>query len=330
MESYPPDTERVIERYVAGTATPDERASVEQGMATNAEYRRIVESLQAAWYSRLHSAQHWDAALAYQRGKAARRVPLGRSSARSSPRPLWYSLAALVLVGFVVFGLSKVLIRQTDSRFVGPVTTYTTRNGQRAEIKLPDGTRVSLNVASRLDVPADFVAGDRTVTLYGEALFSVAHQSGAAFTVLSGQTRTQVLGTTFAVRHYANDTIAFVAVRDGKVSVHSPVMPSVIVTAQRQVTMTAAGDIHLQSATPERFAFASGVLPLDGIPLKDAITDLDRWYDADIRIPDTTLATEHIRATLPAGSLTDLADILEFMFAARVVRQGRVLTLYPR
>jgi ferric-dicitrate binding protein FerR (iron transport regulator) len=202
---------------------------------------------------------------------------------------------------------------------------YATHNGQRADITLPDGSKAFLNVASQLEVPTDFAAGNRTLRLRGEALFSVAHQHGTPFTVVAGPATVRVLGTSFVVRHYATDSVTTVAVRDGRIGVGSA-----IVAADQEVTVSHQGMTPVSPAAPSHFTFAAGVLTLDGIPLKDAIVELDRWYDADIRLADPALGAHVVQMTAAAGSLADVATMLAFTFDARVVRNGRVITLYSK
>jgi ferric-dicitrate binding protein FerR (iron transport regulator) len=64
--------------------------------------------------------------------------------------------------------------------------------------------------------------------------------------------------------------------------------------------------------------------------LANAIPELNRWYDADVRLADPSLASQPVEGNVSAGSLSDLANILELSLDIRVVRAGRVLTLYPR
>jgi ferric-dicitrate binding protein FerR (iron transport regulator) len=204
------------------------------------------------------------------------------------------------------------------------MSTYATGNGQRATISLPDGSTVVLNVASRLDVPSDYANGNHALRLTGEGLFTVAHHRGVPFTVTAGQTTTRVLGTSFVVRRYAQDTAVIVAVKDGKVAVGSA-----IATAQRMITVGANGIARVQDVDPARFTFANGVLTLGVRSLSDAIPELNRWYDADIRLADPAIGAQRIKGSFTAGSLADLADILTLTFDVRVVRDGNVLTLYP-
>ena len=125
------------------------------------------------------------------------------------------------------------------------------------------------------------------------------------------------------VRRYLTDSATLVAVQDGKVAVQATVL-----AANQQVTIGRGNVVRVGRADPSRFTFAAGVLTLEGVPLRDAIPDLNRWYGVDIRIADSTLASNRIQATFTAGSISNLSAILEMAFGVRVVRNGRVLTLY--
>ncbi|HXC26016.1 MAG TPA: FecR domain-containing protein [Gemmatimonadaceae bacterium] len=243
---------------------------------------------------------------------------------------VWYVVAgcALTVLGVVVGWSGRA--RTFSGRESSSVLAYTTTNGERANITLMDSTTVVLDVASRLEVPADYPAGNHTLRLTGEALFTVIHHEGTPFTVLTGLARTQVLGTSFIVRHYASDTTTMVAVRDGKVTVRSTRTPSTVVTAAQQAEIAQTGQIQTRSADLAQFAFATGLLKLDRVPLPAAIPELNRWYDVDIRLGAPSLASERVTGEFAVGSLADLSDILSLMFNVRVVRDGRVLTLYPR
>jgi len=203
--------------------------------------------------------------------------------------------------------------------------TYTTGNGERATISLPDGGTVALNVASRLEVPMDYMAGHHTVRLVGEGLFTASHHEGAPLTVITDGATARVLGTSFVVRRYATDTSAIVAVRDGKVAVGTTV-----VTANQLAEVGRNGMAHLRVSDGSPFTFATGTLTIDGLLLPAAIVELNRWYDADIRLGDPVLASRHVNATFGMGSLNDLAENLGSLYDVQVVRDGRVLTLNPK
>jgi len=238
-------------------------------------------------------------------------------------RAVWYGTlgVSIASVAFVTLIAGNRPSPGTATQF----TTYATTSGQRANIVLPDGSTVALNVASRLYVPVDYAAGNHRLRLDGEALFTVRHLEGTLFSVVAGAVSANVLGTSFAVRHYTTDTTTTVSVREGKVAVRSAVL-----TAVRQAVVNRQGEVRVQAATPEQFSFAAGVLTLNDVPFSRAIVEFDRWYDADIRLGDPALATRRLTGQCAAGSLADLVELLEFTFDVRVVRDGRVLTLYTR
>src|SRR5262249_5694885 len=140
-----------------------------------------------------------------------------------------------------------------------PVSTYVTARGERATITLPDGNTVNLNVASRLEVPADYLAGNHTVHLYGEALFTILHHDRVPFTVVAGLASAGVLGTGCVVRRYSTDTTTVVAVRDGKVEVQQAGSThTVVLAAAQQVVVDRSRMRRVEEADPTRFDFSTG------------------------------------------------------------------------
>lgn len=346
MPSLRPDAlEALIDRYMTGDLDAATAAQLRAYLDATPGRRGVMAGVQAAMRAEHLGHAAPDAAAArralgarleaeLQRGEGEVRVPVSRGregDGRGLPgmafgatrRPAWLGVwstaaALLVLAAVAVLGVSHRAHKLVS------MMTYATGNGERATIMLPDGGTVSLNVASRLEVPADYAAGDRTVRLTGEGLFSVPHRSGRPFTVTAGNATARVLGTTFLVRHYTADTTSVVAVQDGKVAVGKAVL-----TANRLAEVGHGGIPYVRRADASLFTFATGILTINGVPLSQAIADLDRWYNVDIRLGDSTLATRPLKGEFAAGSVGDLAAILQLTFNIRVVRDGRVLTLYP-
>jgi transmembrane sensor len=161
--------------------------------------------------------------------------------------------------------------------------------------------------------------------LRGEALFTVTHHDKTPLTVLAGPSVTRVLGTQFVVRHYSGDTAARVVVQSGKVRVGP-----IVVTAREETTVSAAGVAPVRAADLTQLSFATGTLTIRDTPLRDAIADLNRWYDVDIRPANAALGAQRINGAFAAGSIANLASILELMLNVHAVHDGRVLTLFPK
>jgi transmembrane sensor len=96
----------------------------------------------------------------------------------------------VVLVLLLAFGSTWFLLTAPDR--------YGTELGEQRSIVLKDGSRITLNTASRIEV--DLGRHHRGVRLLqGEALFNVAHDAGRPFEVATGNSVLRVLGTRFDV-----------------------------------------------------------------------------------------------------------------------------------
>ena len=336
-----PLTDELIERCLAGRCSGAEAERVYAYFAAHPGVARYYRSLRAALGGEAVQARQ-DAESAYaalmQRIREDLSVPAPATvpdilNVRSAERR-WRGRISITRItryaGVATFVALAVTLLTWHRGVTAAPTIYVTPREQRADIMLPDGSTVMLNVASRLEVPADFTAGDRTIHLTGEALFSVMHHTGAPFTVITGNATVRVLGTSYVVRHYASDTTSTVAVQTGKVAVATAVSHGIVLMAQQQAELSQTGVVRVRAADPGVFTFASGVLTLNGVPLRDAIVEFDRWYDADIRLGDPALGDKLVQGAFAAGSLGDLAQVLGFTFHARVVHVGRVITLYSR
>jgi ferric-dicitrate binding protein FerR (iron transport regulator) len=351
----PVPADRLIELYVAGECTLAERAAMERWINANPKAGGILRAMRDDGDSQaqftqdelLYGLRSVRERLLNSQGTAREqserrpggtylnpnkhRTPGGLpGSAPANVRPhrmmrgMWYTALGVCIAVVGIIAGWQLSTTHFGSRRAAPMTTYVTTNGQRAHVVLSDGSNVVLNVASRLMVPADYSAGNHVLRLDGEALISVAHHSAAPLTVISGGVSTRVLGTSFAVRHYKTDTSVTVAVAEGKVAVGKTV-----VTAHQLATVRHDGTVHMGVSNASQFSFAVGVLTLPRMRLVDAIPELNRWYNVDIKLADPVLRSHPVEGRLPAGSLTDLENILGLTLDVRVVRDGRTLTLYP-
>ncbi len=347
MNDFTPTELTSIADYFAGELTSAEAITVERWIEADPDRKKFVDSMlrsridlsrrlgvdinelpsQVEMLSRTFAdvRKEGNTSRAQNESNMGARKEIGRSSWLKRLSVSYTMGAVFASVLLVAAGWYFSGTRNSVSDLAS-LSTYTTRNGERARITLPDGSTIVLNVASKVQIPTNFSSGNRIVYLSGEALFTVTHYEGAPFTVISGPSTTRVLGTSFVVRHYSSDTSALVVVRDGKVAVDSKVL-----TAGQQVSVTNDRVGETQHASVARFGFAAGKLTIDDMPLPSAIAELNRWYDAEINLGDTILNSRNVFGVFMAGSsLTDLAMMLEWTFNVRVERDGRMLTLYPK
>lgn len=317
-----------VARYVAGECPRDEAIETERWIEADPARREIVAQLRTVWTKADVAPAGWDADQAWQsveqKLEHVSRVP---SVLRWGLRVAAAAAVVLLAIGVGLL-YTKFGPRSKPSLTVSPVALrdYITPAGARAELNLSDGTHVMLGVASRLRVPTDYGARDRQVFLEGEAYFEVRHDSSRAFLVHSGGKVIQDLGTRFGVRAYADDRAVQVVVTEGRVTLQGTTL------AQGQLGRAArGGPVAVKTGVDvDRYlAWTQGRLVFDNTPLRDALPQLDRWYDLDLRLGDSLIAALPVTATFKNQPTDEVLDLLAQTLGLRQERRGRIVTLYP-
>jgi ferric-dicitrate binding protein FerR (iron transport regulator) len=183
---------------------------------------------------------------------------------------------------------------------------------------------------SRLAVAEGFGRSNRFIDLQGEAYVDVTTLTDAPFVVRTGTVTTRVLGTTFDIRHYSEDSAVHVTVVTGKVIANGP---------RTQVTLSAGMVGRLTdstaTATPggnlSRYTdWTQGRLVFDGTPVPALLAALGRWYGYDFRLVDSTLVHERVTAEFQAGAPTETMEGLKRVLNVTMTFDGTVITLHPR
>jgi TolA-binding protein len=148
----------------------------------------------------------------------ARLFAVARGPSVRRSRALW----AAILVSAVVASVACVVLLLEAERAKIASTVALDLVAQRAEIRhtLADGTIIDL-AQGALGRVNDASSGAHFDLLRGTGTFSVAPQSGRAFTVQAGPYRVQVLGTKFRVRYESAGELE-VLVEHGRVLVREP------------------------------------------------------------------------------------------------------------
>ena len=172
---------------------------------------------------------------------------------------------------------------------------YATLRGETAAITLKDGSSVSLNTDSILEV--SFSEGERLVSLLkGEALFDVVRDTRRPFIVSSTTAETRVLGTRFNVHATGDQTT--VSVLSGVVEVDAS-KDSVAAAEDIAVTLIAGQETvitpeserkDVRSFDPDAVtSWLRGKALYENEPLSAVLTDLNRYYTAEFVLDDETL-----------------------------------------
>jgi transmembrane sensor len=239
-------------------------------------------------------------------------VRKGRSSRFNRWAPALAATLILVAVGAVYYWRDGAL---------------ETGVGQRQTRLLRDGTRVVLNTDTRIEVNYDQHLR-RVRLIRGEAWFNVSKHPTWPFIVSVGDQEVRALGTSFIVRRDAQDLS--VTLVDGQVSITPSARnedapsqaPQILAPGQRLVI---ARHHKLAVDRPELSrvtAWERGQVEFDETPLKDAITEMNRYTTTRITVPDAEVAQLRIGGVFHAGDSGEFVKVVTAAFGLRADRNG--------
>ena len=323
----------LLERVAVGKGSDADRAAVEQWIGSDPDRRRLFDQIaRIAAATRQLSAPrfaqpHFDAAASLARAKQrlgwARRRSAPVVRLRSADRwPDRWPLAAIAAGLVIAIGLGLTI--GTHSRRREAPRVFLTARGQRATLRLDDGTQVVLAPASRLTVDG------RSATLDGEAFFTVVHDAHAPFVVRAGRAIATDLGTRFDVRAYPEDSTVRVAVDEGQVAVSAANAQPIALAGGDAATVTPSGEAAVDRGVENIGAWTTGRLELHNTPAREAVRALARWYDVDLRLGDSTLAAVPLTASFRDEPVDEVLHIVAVTLGARVRWSGRTVILVRR
>ncbi len=203
------------------------------------------------------------------------------------------------------------------------VPAHRSGNGERRELLLADGSRVTLGSASAIDVRFD--AAERLVLLReGEILIRTALDNGGVrrpFRVASAHGRMQALGTVFSVRAYDGRTS--VAVLDGAVRIEPAHGAALTLRAGQQTVFTASAAAP-PADTVDAAAWTRGMLLADKMPLAELLAELARHRGGVLRCAPQ-LAALPVSGAFPVGGPAEVERALAMLAATYPLQvQSRV------
>ncbi|AKJ96645.1 histidine kinase [Pseudomonas chlororaphis] len=189
---------------------------------------------------------------------------------------------------------------------------YRTAVGESRELSLADGSRITLNTDSAIDVLFD--TRQRLVRLReGEILVQTAPDTAALarpFRVDTGQGRMQALGTQFIVRELQART--HLAVLDGAVRVElaQSTQQAPLIVAAGQRTDFSSHDIGQLTPTDRNAsAWTQGMLVVDKMRLADFVSELARYRRGFLRC-DPAIAGLRISGAFPVSDTQRTLNML--------------------
>lgn len=255
-----------------------------------------------------------------------------RSALEAGPDPArrWAPIAAIAASLALVASASLLLFDRRTST-PAPVTAqaadplsrqgspdFVTAKGEQRQISLPDGSRLTLDTDSAVDVA--FSAGRRTLALAkGRALFDVESDPSRPFEVRAGDSWVVALGTRFDVR--IDPGQVRVTLFEGRVAV-SPIgggAPVQLKAGEQFLQRGASARILASAPVEDALAWRQGLVMFQDETLGTAAAELNRYSARSLVVREPAIAGMRISGAFKAGDPARFARTVSTIHPVRVV-----------
>jgi transmembrane sensor len=195
------------------------------------------------------------------------------------------------------------------------------QKAQKMAVTLSDGTRITLDAGSILGYPENFNAQARQVYLSGEGYFDVTPNPDLPFIITTNNAMIRVLGTKFNVRAWQKNRNprVTVAVLEGNVSLRAENQPhaseKVIISAGQvsELYPNEAPTLPRPADVQKYISWMEREMHFENAPLVEVLDQLERWYDQEIVLPDSTLGNSRVTLYVEDKPLTKTLEIIAMM-----------------
>jgi transmembrane sensor len=242
--------------------------------------------------------------------------------------------AAAVLLAGVFFTINYLNTDRSKA-----TKTFLAAYGERKNIQLPDGSDVTLNAGSKIEIRESFGVTTRDVYLEGEAFFDVKHNGKLPFIVHTVAMDVRALGTAFNVKAYLNEKITETSLIRGLIEVtlkENNNLTMLLYPNQKikwEHPLTKAGNdnsftinggdsLNLADSLVKKLqvsdygnikevAWKENILEFDDDLFGDIAIQLERWYGVQIKFEDDSLRNYRFTGKYEKEDINTLLDFLK-------------------
>ena len=235
----------------------------------------------------------------------------------------WYAAAASIALLIVAGTLAW------NNYSVPEIMVYQTKYGQLQNIVLPDGSKVTLNANSRLEVNQKWSdEATREVKLTGEAYFEVEKKpkTKQKFVVHTSELDVVVLGTSFDVNDRNIQTS--VALKEGSVRIELTHKNQVVLMKQGELVEFTKADnsfVKKDGASEKFYAWKDNKLVFENTSIREVASLIQENYGLKVSFTNEALSKRKISGTIPNDNLELLLNSLETIFSIKIKKENEQL-----
>jgi ferric-dicitrate binding protein FerR (iron transport regulator) len=330
----------LLARYLSAECSREEEIEVKEWLARSAENEKMLKFMEGFWNTPEVQQQTSDVNALWAEVEARSGIANRLEASTSTKKIRWASLMHAdnyrylrIAVSFIVLITVGYALKTYIPSFQQPdLLTITVENGKREKLALHDGTQIVLDAGSTLHYPAEFTGETREVSLNGEGYFEVTSNVDKPFVVNANHATVRVLGTRFNVRAWQPDQRVTVAVAEGKVSLmarEGSTREAVVISGGQASSLITGGKptVPVSVNVDGHLGWMQNEMRFQDASVQEILHQLERWYDIDFVISDSSNVEERLNIHLQGQSLDEILVLLSALTDLNFQRRGKQIEL---
>jgi transmembrane sensor len=325
-------TDELLFNYISGQAQPEEILNVQEWVDGSEDRKRELARIKNVWIlaglgneidlsrKELEIEHIWNIIRQLNQKEQRKAFRL---------RFIRYAAAILLLIGFS--GTVGYFISNLSTKSKSEFTEIIVPKGERSTVVLPDGSTVQLNSDSHLKFVSSFNSGKRKVTLEGEGFFKVTHDQSRPFVVEAHGIQIEVLGTSFNVSSYPDDSFITTYLVSGKVKINDSHDDIFLSPNEAYSYNKITHESINMKISDQRFSnWTKGILTINGETIGELAKKIERRFNVQIIFGDNEVKQHMYTGSIRDEDLVTVLQALEFASSIKYERKGDSITLFSK
>ena len=298
-------TVQLLIRYLQGDVQDYEQKFVEDWIRGSESNRIYFEEVKQVWntsetvadFSKINIDKQWD--------KFKSTIAISKKK-KTKFNKLYLKIAASVVV---LIGLGYYINSSFNTAVV-----LVAKAGIENKFILPDNSKVWLKEGSQLSYEKEFEGSSRNVSLDGEGYFEVTKNPNKPFVVLTGNTTTKVLGTSFNLKNDLKTKQTELVLVTGKVEFLSSTDKQILAPGDKIVAMPNGKLVKSANKNLNFSSWKSGILKFEKTSINQVIKDVELHYNKNITIENMEFNNCTLTTIFDNESFDNVMQTLKILF----------------
>ncbi|SHL57678.1 FecR family protein [Chitinophaga jiangningensis] len=227
-------------------------------------------------------------------------------------------------------GDDSIVYQDNHTKQPEPATITVPRGSRPLRVTLPDGSGLTVNVATTVTFMVPFTNNERLVNISGEAYFDVVPSTRPFIVKTAKGQQITVLGTAFNIKSYEDESTTKTTLVTGKIQVSQNNSGTMKMLTAGQQAIASDNKIQVQEDADleEALAWQHQQFRFNHEELKSVLKQLARWYNVEI-VYEGTIPPRYFTVSISRDkSLATILTLME-LNGIRFRLEGKRLIVLP-